>query len=43
MNIIKITIFQKNINTDITRDQKQKLISQKSDFFDFTKILSYTG
>lgn len=32
MNIIKITIFQKNINTDITRDQKQKLISQKSDF-----------
>ncbi|MBP9886095.1 MAG: amidohydrolase [Leptospiraceae bacterium] len=32
MNIIKITVFQKNINTDISRDQKQKLISQKSDF-----------
>jgi predicted amidohydrolase len=32
MNIIKITVFQKNINTDVSRDQKQKLISQKSDF-----------
>lgn len=32
MNIIKITVFQKNINTDISRDQKQKLITQKSDF-----------
>lgn len=32
MNIIKITVFQKNINTDISRDQRQKLISQKSDF-----------
>jgi predicted amidohydrolase len=29
---IKITLFQKNINTGISREQKDKLIAQKSDF-----------
>ena len=38
MNIIKITVFQKNINTDVSRDQKQKLISQKSDFLVFPRF-----
>ncbi|MCE9500718.1 MAG: amidohydrolase [Leptospira sp.] len=28
----KVTLFQKNINSEISKDQKQKLLSQKSDF-----------
>jgi len=32
MSNIKVTIFQKNINTSISKEQKTKLISQNSDF-----------
>lgn len=32
MSNVKVTIFQKNINTAITKEQKTKLIAQKSDF-----------
>ncbi|MEM7183042.1 MAG: amidohydrolase, partial [Spirochaetota bacterium] len=43
MSIIKVTLFQKNINQDITRDQKVKLISQKSDFVIFPEYFPYTA
>lgn len=42
MSIIKVTVFQKNINTDITREQKVKLISQKSDFLIFPEFFPNT-
>jgi len=32
MPSVRVTLFQKNINSEISKDQKQKLISQKSDF-----------
>ncbi len=32
MNHFKITLLQKNLNTEISKDLKQKIISQKSDF-----------
>ncbi len=32
MSTIKVTVFQKNIHSEITKDQKQKLIAAKSDF-----------
>jgi predicted amidohydrolase len=35
MNNFKITYFQKNINESISKDQKQKINAQKSDFFIF--------
>lgn len=43
MPIIKITLFQKNILSEISRDQKQKLISQKSDFVVFPELFPLTG
>lgn len=43
MSILKVTIFQKNINVDITRDQKQKIISQKSDFLIFPEFYPFYG
>lgn len=43
MNIVKVTLFQKNITTDITRDQKQKLIAQKSDFLLFPRFFPHIG
>lgn len=43
MSIIKVTLFQKNINQDITRDQKIKLISQKSDFVIFPQFFPWTA
>lgn len=32
MSNIKVSIFQKNINKELTQEQKQKIASQKSDF-----------
>lgn len=43
MSIIKVTLFQKNIKQDINRDQKVKLISQKSDFLVFPEYFPLTG
>jgi hypothetical protein len=43
MSIVKITLFQKNILTEISREQKQKLISQKSDFLVFPEFFPLTG
>ncbi|MCB1192407.1 MAG: hypothetical protein KDK90_18315 [Leptospiraceae bacterium] len=42
MSIIKVTVFQKNINSDITREQKVKLIAQKSDFLLFPEFFPNT-
>ncbi|MDX1961108.1 MAG: hypothetical protein SFU98_21240 [Leptospiraceae bacterium] len=42
MSIIKLTIFQKNINTPITKDEKTKLASQKSEFLVLPRFFPHT-
>ena len=41
MNNFKITYFQKNINEPISKDQRQKINSQKSDFFIFPSFFPF--
>lgn len=38
---VKITIFQKNINSTISKEQKVKLISQNSDFLVFPRFFPF--
>ncbi|MCB1180313.1 MAG: amidohydrolase [Leptospiraceae bacterium] len=42
MSNIKISIFQKNINKELTKEQKSKIASQKSDFLLFPKNFPFS-
>ena len=43
MGSIKITILQKDINNEISRELKQKIISQKSDFLILPEFFPFTS
>jgi len=42
MSIIKVTLFQKDINTPLTKEDKNKISSQKSDFLIFPRFFPQT-